>query len=48
MSITASHVPGRDELHFLLNQRPFFLCYPEFDLHCPFPAVHAFTLLSVF
>lgn len=42
------HVPGRDELHFLLNQRPFFLCYPEFDLHCPFPAVHAFTLLSVF
>ena len=48
MSITASHVPGRDELHFLLNQRPFFRCHSEFDLYCPFPSVHALTLLSVF
>ena len=41
------HVPGRDELHFLFNQRPFFLCYSEFDLYRPFPAVHRLTLLSV-
>ena len=47
MSITASHVPGRDELHFLFNERPFFLCYSEFNLYCPFPAVHRLTLLSI-
>ena len=41
----AFHVPGGDELHFLLNQRPFFLGYSEFDLHRPFPAAHA-ALLS--
>ena len=41
------HVPGRDELHFLFNERPFFLCYSEFNLYCPFPAVHRLTLLSI-
>ena len=41
----AFHVPGGDELHFLLNQCPFFLGYSEFDLCCPFPAAHA-ALLS--
>ena len=35
------HVPGGDELHFLLNQRPFFLCYIEFDLYFSFASVHA-------
>ena len=41
------HVPGGDKLHFLFNQRPFFLCYSEFDLYRPFPAVHRLTLLSI-
>ena len=35
------HVFGRNELHFLLNQRPFFLCYIEFDLYFSFASVHA-------
>ena len=35
------HVPGGDELHFLLNQCPFFLCYIEFDLYFSFASVHA-------
>ena len=35
------HVLGRDELHFLLNQHPFFLCYIEFDLYFSFASVHA-------
>jgi len=35
------HVPGRDELHFLFNQCPFFLCYIEFDLYFSFASVHA-------
>ncbi len=35
------HVPSGDELHFLLNQRPFFLCYIEFDLYFSFASVHA-------
>ena len=35
------HVPGGDELHFLFNQRPFFLCYIEFDLYFSFASVHA-------
>ena len=37
----AFHVPGGDELHFLLNQCPFFLCYIEFDLYFSFASVHA-------
>ena len=37
------HVPGGDELHFLLNQCPFFLCYIEFDLYFSFASVHAIT-----
>ncbi len=36
-----------DELHFFLNQFPFFLCHIEFDLYCPFASVHGFSLLSV-
>ena len=39
----AFHVPGGDELHFLLNQRSFFLCYSEFDLYRSFASVHAFA-----
>ena len=35
------HVLGRDELHFLFNQCPFFLCYIEFDLYFSFASVHA-------
>ena len=35
------HVPGGDELHFLFNQCPFFLCYIEFDLYFSFASVHA-------
>ena len=35
------HVPGGDELHFLLNQCPFFLCYIEFDLYFSFASIHA-------
>ena len=35
------HVPGRDKLHFLFNQCPFFLCYIEFDLYFSFASVHA-------
>ena len=35
------HVPGGNELHFLLNQCPFFLCYIEFDLYVSFASVHA-------
>lgn len=30
-----------DELHFLLNQCPFFPCYIEFDLSFSFASVHA-------
>lgn len=37
------HVPGGDELHFLLNQCPFFLCYIEFDLYFSFASIHAIT-----
>ena len=36
-----------DELHFFLNQFPFFLCHIEFDLYRPFASVHGFSLLSV-
>ena len=39
----AFHVPGGDELHFLLNQRPFFLCYSKLDLYRSFSSVHAFA-----
>ena len=35
------HVPGGNELHFLLNQCPFFLCYIELDLYFSFASVHA-------
>ena len=41
------HVACGDELHFFLNQFPFFLCHIEFDLYCPFASVHRFSLLSV-
>ncbi len=37
------HVPGGDELHFLLNQCPFFLCHIEFDLYFSFASIHAIT-----
>ena len=41
------HVACGDELHFFLNQFPFFLCHIEFDLYRPFASVHGFSLLSV-
>ena len=37
------HIVGGYELHFLLNQRPFFFRYTKFDLHRSLPSVHTFS-----
>lgn len=37
------HFPGRDELHFLINQRPFFLYYIKFGLYGSLSSTHAIT-----